>query len=437
MRFHSTRSDYATDVAGAIMAGLAPDGGLLIPERLPDFELTQFEGLATPAELGPVMLAPFFAGSSLAEQLPDICRDALNFPTPLRPAQGQARLSVLELFHGPTAAFKDVGARFLAASMERILSTSREDPRGPLTILVATSGDTGGAVAAAFHRRQGMRVVVLFPAGQVSARQQHQLTCWGDNVLSLAVEGNFDACQALVKAAFTDPVLGGQVRLSSANSINVGRLMPQTLYYGAASLAHFRATGRRPNFIVPTGNLGNAVAAIWARGMGLPIGKIVFATNANRTIPDYLATGNWQPQASVSTLASAMDVGDPSNMERLQALYPRFEDLREAVFAYPVTDDAILAQITADYADHGEIWCPHTATAAWTYAQLPPSERDADWVLVATAHAAKFEAIVEPAIGTKVAMPESLAAILDLPSDFEVIPDDLNTLKEKIKNSWN
>ena len=345
MLFRSTRSDFATNVSDAIMAGLAPDGGLMIPERLPHFEIAEFDGLVSPAELGPVMLAPFFAGSELAEQLPDICADALNFPTPLRGVLGQTHVFVLELFHGPTAAFKDVGARFLAACMERILAGSDPDPRGPLTILVATSGDTGGAVAAAFHGRERIRVVVLFPSGQVSARQQHQLTCWGDNVLSLAVEGNFDACQALVKAAFTDAELASTLRLSSANSINIGRLMPQTLYYGAASLQHYRDTGRRPSFIVPTGNLGNAVACIWARAMGLPIDKIVFATNANRTIPDYLATGDWQPRPSVNTLASAMDVGDPSNMERLKALYPEFETLRDAAFAYPVDDAAILAQI--------------------------------------------------------------------------------------------
>ena len=421
MRFHSTRSDFSTDVTGAIMAGLAPDGGLLIPERLPRLDLASLEGLNSPAELGPVVLAPFFAGSSLTDQLGAICQDALNFPMPVRAVAGEDGLFVLELFHGPTAAFKDVGARFLAASMERILAAEAEDPRGPLVILVATSGDTGGAVAAAFHRREGIRVVVLFPKGQVSQRQQHQLTCWGDNVVSLAVEGSFDACQAMVKAAFTDKALGAQVRLSSANSINVGRLMPQTLYYASAALTHFRDTGRRPNFIVPTGNLGNALACHWARAMGLPIGEIILATNANRTIPDFLVTGDWQPRASVTTLASAMDVGDPSNMERLNTLYSTFDELRGAVFAYPVEDQEILAQIKADYDQRGQIWCPHTATAAWTYAHLPPSQRQGDWILVATAHAAKFEDTVEPAIGATIPVPEALRAILDLPSAFDTV----------------
>jgi threonine synthase len=432
MHFHSTRGDFNTDVAGAIMAGLAPDGGLLIPEQLPRLDLASLDGLSTPAELGPAILAPFFEGSSLAAQLSDICEEALDFPMPVRPVAGGEGLFVLELFHGPTAAFKDVGARFLAACMERILASEPADPRGPLVILVATSGDTGGAVAAAFHRRQGIRVVVLFPQGQVSKRQQHQLTCWGDNVLSLAVEGSFDACQAMVKAAFTDASLSAQVRLSSANSINVGRLMPQTLYYASAALAHFRDTGRPPNFIVPTGNLGNALACNWAKAMGLPIGEIVLATNANRTIPDYLATGDWQPRPSVNTLASAMDVGDPSNMERLMALYAQFDQLRDAVSAYPVEDHEIIAQIKADFGAHGQIWCPHTATAAWTYGHLPPAQRQDDWILVATAHAAKFEATVEPAIGTTIPIPVALQAILELPVEFQTIPAEFAELAKKI-----
>ena len=193
---------------------------------------------------------------------------------------------MLELFHGPTAAFKDVGARFLAAFMERALP--RFPDQRPLTILVATSGDTGGAVAAAFHKRRGIRVGVLFPKGQVSPRQQHQLTCWGDNIRAFEVDGSFDDCQALVKAAFTDPGLKQRHRLSAANSINIGRLLPQAAYHAAASLWHWRKHGTAASSIVPTGNLGNGMACVWARAMGLPIGEVVFAVNANRTIPDFL-----------------------------------------------------------------------------------------------------------------------------------------------------
>src|SRR4029079_5643824 len=221
------------------------------------------------------------------------------------------RLSVLELFHGPTAAFKDFGARFLAACLARI----RTDNSRPLNILVATSGDTGGAVAAAFHRRPGVLVSVLFPKGLVSPTQEQQLTCWGDNVRSYRVNGTFDDCQRLVKEAFVDPGLKSRFELSSANSINLGRLLPQAVYYAATSLAVHREHGVAPDFVIPSGNLGNSVACVWARQLGLPIGRIVLAHNANRTVPDFLQSGEWRPRPSVATLASAMAGGTPSNME--------------------------------------------------------------------------------------------------------------------------
>jgi threonine synthase len=322
---------------------------------------------------------------------------------------------VLELFHGPTAAFKDVGARFLAAVMERALPGFGD--QRPLTILVATSGDTGGAVAAAFHGRRGIRVGVLYPKGQVSPRQQHQLTCWGDNIRAFEVDGSFDDCQALVKAAFTDPGLKTRHRLSAANSINIGRLLPQAAYHAAASLWHWRKHGTAASSIVPTGNLGNGMACVWARAMGLPIHEIVFAVNANRTIPEFLSTGQWQPRPSTPTLASAMDVGNPSNMERLRNLIPEFLDLRSAVEAYPVDDDAIRTQIAKDYARFGQAWCPHTATGFWVYDHLPAQRRvGRPWIVSATAHPAKFETIVEPIIGRTVPVPPALAELLERPT---------------------
>ena len=281
MNFLSTRQGPPVCIEQAIMSGTAPDGGLYVPAELPEFRPEDFAADSSFAEIAGRFLAPFFEGSSLAGSLPSICGDALNFPVPLRPLEsGSAPLSMLEIFHGPTAAFKDVGARFLAASMAKIIEAGQY-ATPPVTILVATSGDTGGAVAAAFHRRPGLRVVVLFPDGRVSPRQQHQLTCWGDNVTSLAVRGEFDDCQRLVKAAFADSGLNAQHNLCSANSINVGRLLPQAAYYAKASLEHWRETGEALNFIVPTGNLGNGFACVWARRMGMPIERIVFATNAN------------------------------------------------------------------------------------------------------------------------------------------------------------
>ncbi len=435
MRYLSTQGRHETDLVGAMLQGLAPDGSLYVPAELPRFDADEIRG-ETVADIGAELLAPFFVDSTLADSLEAICHDALNFPIPLETlAMEQGDLAVLELFHGPTVAFKDVGARFLAAAMERALPNLDPEDSRPLTILVATSGDTGGAVAAAFHRRRGVRVGVLFPKGQVSPRQQHQLTCWTDNVRSFEVDGSFDECQAMVKAAFTDPDLNARHRLSAANSINVGRLLPQVVYHAAASLWHDRAHGTHANFIVPAGNLGNALACIWARAMGMPIGAIILATNANRTIPDFLATGDWQPRPSIQTLASAMDVGDPSNMERLRHLIPDFGELRGSVEAYPVEDEAIRQQIAKDYGRLGRIWCPHTATAAWAYDQLPQARRTGEpWIIVATAHPAKFDTIVEDIIDASVPVPPELAALLELPAHCEALEPHASSLARVLDN---
>jgi threonine synthase len=418
MRFLSTRGQSpAVGFGQALAQGLAPDGGLYMPEAWPGIPLAAFDGATTLPEVAEIMLRPFVEGDPIAGEIGDVARDAFNFPAPLVPVADGGKLSVLELFHGPTAAFKDFGARFLAASLSRI----RKGASGkPLNILVATSGDTGGAVAAAFHQRPGIVVSVLFPKGLVSPTQERQLTCWGDNVHSYRVAGTFDDCQRLVKEAFVDAALKQRFELSSANSINLGRLLPQAVYYAATSLAVHRAHGVAPNFLIPSGNLGNSVACIWARKIGLPIGRIVLAHNANRAVPEFFASGQWQPRASIPTLASAMDVGSPSNMERLRALFPDIDAVRSAVSAHSVSDAQIRARIAADYrkyqGEYGKPWCPHTATAAEVYARMPESERAAArWVLVSTAHPAKFREIVEPLTGQRIEMPESLAKLYSRP----------------------
>jgi threonine synthase len=368
----------------------------------------------------------------LQPELPDILAETFNFPIPLTPvstAIGSAAL--LELYHGPTAAFKDVGAGFLAACLTRL----EGDEKSPLTILVATSGDTGGAVAAAFDQRPGMRVVVLFPEGRVSERQEKQLTCWSDNVLSLAVQGSFDDCQVLVKAALTNASLSADFRFSSANSINIGRLLPQATYYAMASLQHYRRTGRKPGFVVPTGNLGNALACILAREMGLPVGPVVLAVNANRTIPDYLESLQWLPRASVPTLASAMDVGDPSNMERLRGLLGDAPVLRNQISVVSVEDEQIRSTMQQDFQDFGFATCPHTATATHVWRHMETAQRDAaDWMLVATAHPAKFETVVEPLIGARVPLPPELQAILSKASCSVTIRPSIDALTEAMRD---
>jgi threonine synthase len=433
VRYFSTRGGQETDLIGAVMQGLASDGGLFVPDTLPAVDPASIES-ETLAGIAAELLAPFFADTVLAGELDAICRDALDFPVVLKELRGSPEaLSVLELFHGPTAAFKDVGARFLAALMERARPMLDSADTRPVTILVATSGDTGGAVAAAFHRRKGVRVGVFFPRGQVSPRQRHQLCCWGDNVRSFEVDGSFDDCQALVKTAFRDPELSASLRLSAANSINLGRLLPQVAYHAAASLWHSRRHGKRLSAIVPTGNLGNGLACIWARAMGMPIGRIVLAVNENLTIPDYLSTGEYRPRPSRGTLASAMDVGDPSNMERLRHLIPELADLRAAVQSYPVDDAEIRAQIAKDFERFGEVWCPHTATGFHAYDHLPEADRRASaWAVCATAHPAKFETIVEAVIGQTVDVPPALAAILELPASSIALEPDLDALRRAV-----
>jgi threonine synthase len=421
--FASTRGKSPpVSFSGALLQGLAPDGGLYVPQQWPDF--STLAGGSLP-ELGARLIGAFAAGDALAASIPTITAEAFDFPAPLRSLAPGSALSVLELFHGPTAAFKDFGARFLAASLTRIPRASGR----PLRILVATSGDTGGAVAAAFHRQPGIEVVVLFPKGLVSPTQQQQLTCWGDNVTSLAVRGTFDDCQRLVKEAFLDESLRRKVEMSSANSINLGRLLPQAVYYAASSLALQAASGGKASYIIPSGNLGNAAACIWARQMGLPIDRIVLAHNANVTVPEFLASGVLRPRPSRATLASAMDVGNPSNLERLLDLFPGERALAGQVTAWTIDDEAIRSRIRRDHAERGEVWCPHTATAAEVYARLPAAERAAGhWVLVSTAHPAKFREIVEPLVGP-IPVPANLQRLYDLPSRFTEIDPTLSELR--------
>lgn len=420
MKFVSTRGKApAVSASQAIMQGLAPDGGLYVPESFPSLENLAIHEISSYPELAFEVLAPFFEDDPLKEDLAEICMDAFNFPVPLVTLKDQD--AVLELFHGPTAAFKDFGARFLAACMERMLAKEQRK----LTILVATSGDTGGAVAAAFANRKGIEVKVLYPKGRVSGRQQQQLTCWGANIQAYEVDGSFDDCQKMVKDAFMDQTVSRQWGLSSANSINLGRLLPQSVYYVFASHLYTQAFGKRPIFIIPSGNVGNSCAAFWALTMGSPIERIVLSVNENKTIPEFLTSGIYQTRPSVQTLANAMDVGAPSNMERLFNLYPDTDTIKSMLSAYSVDDRTIQATIKEVYGELGYILCPHTATAERVrrdhFAGQPT-------IVVSTAHPAKFEQVVEPLIGTAVEVPQNLATLLDKPSSFKAIGTDYKDL---------
>jgi len=421
MKFVSTRGAApAVSIGEAIRRGAAPDGGLYVPAGPVRIHVDALRDNSL-AELGSQLLEPYFAGDTLGLHLPDICAEAFDFPAPLvAPDPRRPELRLLELFHGPTGAFKDFGARFLMACFDRLGGAE-----GPITILVATSGDTGGAVGCAAEGRSGVRAIILYPRGRVSAFQQHQLCCWGAPVSALEVEGDFDDCQHLVKAAFADPALAAAHRLSSANSINIGRLLPQMVYFAAAALKVHRETGVAPGFLLPTGNLGHVVAALWARDVGLPIGPVVAATNANRTLGDWHRGGDYAPQPSLPTIANAMDVGAPSNFERLE----RLPDPRGQITVERVDDDAIRARIRAEHERSGYVLCPHSATAVEAWERLDPARKaERVWIAAATAHPYKFADVVEPLIGKRLTPPPALAAIEGRDERKRRIPATLEAL---------
>ncbi len=415
----------------AIIEGIAPDGGLYLPEHIPQIHLPELLASETYQEAALQIMSPFFVGDLLAEKLPGIIERAFNFPAPLKQLNTK-RDFLLELFHGPTSAFKDVGARFLAECFAAVPTGNKIR-----TILVATSGDTGGAVAAAFYKHENVRVMVLFPEGRVSARQAHQLSCFGDNIHSYRVQGSFDDCQRLVKAAFADAQLSEQFSLTSANSINLGRLLPQMSYYAWAAVQHANLNRNNGllNFIIPSGNLGNAFAAILAKAAGVPIGDIVLATNANTVLPDFFATGEYTPRDSLSTLANAMDVGAPSNLERLRYFYPD-NKIHDAILKIEsVSDDEIRRAIPVTLDKYGEVICPHTACGMVALERLRDAGDQRDWCVVATAHPAKFETVVEPLIQQSVAIPQPLQELLDRAAESGLLKPELNDLKSALEKA--
>jgi threonine synthase len=414
VRVSSTRGASSATISEAIAQGLAPDGGLYMPPQVPP---RARDWGATLRERALSLLQPYFEQDTLGQHLPAIIDEAFTFDAPLRWLDD--RTALLELFHGPTAAFKDFGARFLAATLARLQSG------GGATVLVATSGDTGAAVASAFHRRPGFRVVILYPDARVSPRQAHQLGAFGDNIRTFRVAGTFDDCQRMVKALLADRGQVERHHLTSANSISLGRLLPQMAYYAHAAIEAGRRGATPPNFIVPTGNLGNAFACLLARERGLPIGRIMLATNANRALVALAATGRYEPAATVATLANAMDVGAPSNAERLLA---RFPQVRHAIDADWADDDAISQAIRRAWSAHGVAICPHTACGMEVLERLR-ARGDADtWIVAATAHAAKFDTVVEPIIGQTVPIPGPLTELLARPSRAEPLPADAAAL---------
>jgi threonine synthase len=408
LRFVSTTGKAPpADLRTALLSGLAPDGGLYLPERLDPLPARVIAGLrgAPLEQTALAVVRHLLRGEPGDAELERVIGQALDFPIPL--VRIAERVHVLELFHGPTCAFKDVGARFMA----RLMALYHGEGGEPLTILVATSGDTGSAVAQAFFNVSGTRVLVLYPEGKVSPLQERQFTTLGGNITALAVAGTFDDCQRLVKEAFTDPVLR-DLRLTSANSINIGRLLPQVFYY-------FHAWAQLPEppaeliVSVPSGNFGNLTAGLMAKRLGLPVSRFVAATNVNDVVPEYLHGGEFRPRPSVTTISSAMDVGNPSNFARMLALYQgNRERLRADVAGHTSSDDETRATIGRVHRELGHLLDPHSAVAYRGLADALAQRPGAGGIFLGTAHPAKFAEIVEPIIGRPVPLPERLAACL-------------------------
>ncbi len=402
-------SSYATvPFSDAMLSGLAPDGGLFVPSEFPQLSevFRKLNSESSFMELASSVFSVLLQEECSQEQIALLCQHAFepqgySFVPQIRTLEPD--LKVLELFHGPSAAFKDYGAQFLATYLSHLMQEKDED----LCILTATSGDTGAAVARAFWKRPNMRVCVLYPSGRVSPLQERQFTTLGQNVHALEVKGSFDDCQRLVKQCFLDVAFCKTHRLSSANSINIGRLLPQSLYYIYAWL---RAE-KDPNlqFIVPSGNFGNLCAGLYAQKMGMNVRPFIAASNSNMVIPDYISTGLFKPRASIPTHATAMDVGDPSNFERIQYLFPQHATFSKHIQAYGVDDQNIEATIAHYYSHYNYFVCPHTATGLYLASRVQRDDALTMRMVLSTAHPAKFNDIVAKSCGHSSPIPQQLA----------------------------
>ncbi len=426
MRFYSTRhAGLSFSFREAVLSGLAPDGGLLMPEHVPSLPTSLVGELArySAHEIAYEVAWPFLKGEFSAAQVQEMVEHTLCFSIPLVPVNPS--IYSLELFHGPTLAFKDVGARFLA----RVLSHWTQTETRQTTVLVATSGDTGSAVAHGFYNVPGTRVVVLYPSGKVSELQEKQFTTLGGNIIALEVDGSFDDCQRLVKQAFTDAALRKQTVLTSANSINIARLLPQMFYY-------FLAAAQRPSgiplvFSVPSGNFGNLTAGVLAQRMGLPVERFLAATNRNDTVPAYLRTGRFEPKPSVQTISNAMDVGNPSNFERLLHLFGTYEAMCTHFQGYGYTDDETRQAISQVFHDTGYVLDPHGAIGYLACHDYLTSHPLSSCIFLETAHPAKFKETVEREVGG-VKVPERLQKLLSATKQSIKIPATYEALRARL-----
>lgn len=400
----------------ATIQGLGKNKGLFVPEKIEKLPNSFFENITkmSDVDIAFTVMYPFVKGSLNKEELQQILTETFSFSTPVQPLFKNRY--ILELFHGPTMAFKDVGARFMARCLGKFTQNNKN-----VTVLVATSGDTGSAVAHGFYNVEGVNVVILFPKGKVSPFQEYQMTSLGKNIHTVEVEGTFDDCQALVKQALHDKELNEKVALSSANSINVARFLPQMLYYFFAyKQLKEKLANKKWMVSVPSGNFGNLTAGLYAQKMGLPIHKFVAANNDNDTFYQYLQTGKYTAKPSVSTYSNAMDVGDPSNFVRIQQLFNNDKNaIKDAILGFPVNNKTVLEKITELYQKTNYIIDPHGAVGLVALEHF--LHNDEIGMVLATAHPNKFDTVIRKVI------PDFKEPKVDLSKCF----------KESIKNSYN
>lgn len=413
MELYSTKHSVPNvNFEEAVFKGLPSDNGLYMPTEIPQLPQSFFDKIDT---LSFQEIAFTVANTLIGDEIPAadlkvLIDDAVNFPAPAVEIKNQYH--VLELFHGPSLAFKDFGARF----MSRIMSYFLKKEKKEINILVATSGDTGSAVGQGFHNIEGINVTILYPSGKVSLNQEKQLTTLGGNITALEIDGVFDDCQALVKQAFLDQELNENMNLSSANSINIARLVPQSFYYFWA-YAQLKKAEKPVVFCVPSGNFGNICGGLIAHKMGLPVEKFIATTNVNDIVPEYLKTSVFAPRPSIATISNAMDVGNPSNFPRMTALFGDvYESVKEKVQGYSFTDEETKIALKAIYEETGYIMCPHTAVAyLGLKAYFSQTNSTANGVFLSTAHSAKFLDIVEPILDKKLEVPQELESIINKP----------------------
>lgn len=429
MKFYSTKNPTSqVPLAEAVFQSLPADGGLYMPERIPELDPGVLKNITAYSfkELALIVAEAFLSPEVAKADLDRIITDTLSFDAPIRFLSEDT--AVLELFHGPSFAFKDFGARFMSRLMAHLSSAANA---GDLDVLVATSGDTGGAVALGFLGVPGTRVTILYPKGKVSRIQELQLTGNGGNIRALEVNGTFDDCQALVKQAFNDPELNGQLRLTSANSINIARLIPQTFYYLWA-YAQLKSQGAADVvFTVPSGNFGNIGAGLLLYKMGLPVQQFVAATNSNDTVPRFLDSGQYEPRTSVQTLSNAMDVGNPSNWARILDLF-QFDlvDLKSRVTAYCFDDSQTKQGMDELYKKYGYIACPHTAIG-YLASQRYRKENAGHYasVFLSTAHPCKFPEAIVPAVYNTIQFPKEVDALLQRKKSARAMSADFGEFK--------